>query len=179
MSYPEELSHDAGLTAVLAVAAMGSATTAMTAGDLVLVQGLLLQLWGPLQVPFSYIVLDLVCWSLRVQWHSTTHVCWCSLQGRRSSSFCVGVGISSWGPCQCYTHATLDGNPASHAAASNTLQFLGWFYRELRQSLVDLDAFLKVPSRRPPWRCGPLSESCIVLLRNPVGVWWHVLVCVS
>ncbi len=23
-------------------------------------------------------------------------------------------------------------------------QFLGWFYRELRQSLVDLDAFLKV-----------------------------------
>jgi ABC-type transport system involved in Fe-S cluster assembly fused permease/ATPase subunit len=60
-----------GLTAVLAVAAMGSATTAMTAGDLVLVQGLLLQLWGP-------------------------------------------------------------------------LQFLGWFYRELRQSLVDLDAFLKV-----------------------------------
>lgn len=60
-----------GLTAVLAVAAMGSATTSMTAGDLVLVQGLLLQLWGP-------------------------------------------------------------------------LQFLGWFYRELRQSLVDLDAFLKV-----------------------------------
>lgn len=40
-----------GLTAVLAVAAMGSATTSMTAGDLVLVQGLLLQLWGPLQVP--------------------------------------------------------------------------------------------------------------------------------
>lgn len=39
-----------GLTAVLAVAAMGSATSAMTAGDLVLVQGLLLQLWGPLQV---------------------------------------------------------------------------------------------------------------------------------
>lgn len=25
-----------------------------------------------------------------------------------------------------------------------TVQFLGWFYRELRQSLVDLDAFLKV-----------------------------------
>jgi len=61
-----------GLTAVLAVAALGSQTgIAMTAGDLVLVQGLLLQLWGP-------------------------------------------------------------------------LQFLGWFYRELRQSLVDLDAFLKV-----------------------------------
>lgn len=60
-----------GLTAVLAMAAMGSSSVAMTAGDLVLVQGLLLQLWGP-------------------------------------------------------------------------LQFLGWFYRELRQSLVDLDAFLKV-----------------------------------
>lgn len=40
-----------GLTAVLAVAALGSQTgIAMTAGDLVLVQGLLLQLWGPLQV---------------------------------------------------------------------------------------------------------------------------------
>lgn len=43
-----------GLTAVLAVAAMGSATSAMTAGDLVLVQGLLLQLWGPLQVLFRH-----------------------------------------------------------------------------------------------------------------------------
>lgn len=60
-----------GLTAVLAMAAMGSSSATMTAGDLVLVQGLLLQLWGP-------------------------------------------------------------------------LQFLGWFYRELRQSLVDLDAFIKV-----------------------------------
>lgn len=40
-----------GLTAVLAVAAMGTAASSMTAGDLVLVQGLLLQLWGPLQVP--------------------------------------------------------------------------------------------------------------------------------
>ena len=39
-----------GLTAVLAVAALGSPGSAMTAGDLVLVQGLLLQLWGPLQV---------------------------------------------------------------------------------------------------------------------------------
>lgn len=39
-----------GLTAVLAVAALGSPGSTMTAGDLVLVQGLLLQLWGPLQV---------------------------------------------------------------------------------------------------------------------------------
>ena len=46
-----------GLTAVLAVAAMGSATSAMTAGDLVLVQGLLLQLWGPLQVTCLHIYL--------------------------------------------------------------------------------------------------------------------------
>jgi ATP-binding cassette, subfamily B, heavy metal transporter len=44
-----------GLTAVLAVAAMGSATSTMTAGDLVLVQGLLLQLWGPLQVTCLYV----------------------------------------------------------------------------------------------------------------------------
>lgn len=60
-----------GLTAVLAMAASGGTGAGVTAGDLVMAQGLLLQLWGP-------------------------------------------------------------------------LQFLGWFYREVRQSLVDMEAFFSI-----------------------------------
>ena len=29
------------------------------------------------------------------------------------------------------------------------LQFLGWFYRELRQSLVDMEAFFKILDTKP------------------------------
>ena len=96
-----------GLTAVLAVAALGSQGTTMTAGDLVLVQGLLLQLWGPLQVSSALL--------LRVS------------PGLGTSPECI-ARYKTW----------------SLNRSTYVLQFLGWFYRELRQSLVDLDAFLKV-----------------------------------
>lgn len=39
----------AGLTAVLASATLSTAVGSFTGGDLVMAQGLLLQLWGPLQ----------------------------------------------------------------------------------------------------------------------------------
>ncbi|KAK9836126.1 hypothetical protein WJX81_003499 [Elliptochloris bilobata] len=65
-----------GLTAVLVAAATATPAGTFTAGDLVMAQGLLLQLWGP-------------------------------------------------------------------------LQFLGWFYRELRQSLVDMDAFFGILKTQP------------------------------
>ena len=70
-----------GLTAVLALAA---STSAFTAGDLIMAQGLLTQLWGP-------------------------------------------------------------------------LQFLGWFYRELRQSLVDMDAFFQILQTKPQLPDGHLA----------------------
>ena len=34
------------------------------------------------------------------------------------------------------------------------LQFLGWFYRELRQSLVDMDALFNILRMRPAMRDG-------------------------
>lgn len=92
---------------VLAVAAMGSATVSMTAGDLVLVQGLLLQLWGPLQVS-----LPVVCSSEPPD--IMYHVMYCMTT---SQSFKTDV---------------------LELATSFSVQILGWFYRELWQSLVYL-----------------------------------------
>lgn len=73
-----------GLTAVLAMAASGGTGAGVTAGDLVMAQGLLLQLWGP-------------------------------------------------------------------------LQFLGWFYREVRQSLVDMEAFFAILQTIPKLPDGNLT----------------------
>ena len=44
------------------------------------------------------------------------------------------------------------------------LQFLGWFYRELRQSLVDMDALFGILRMRPAMRDGTL------MLPNPSEV---------
>ncbi|CAK0783343.1 hypothetical protein CVIRNUC_006542 [Coccomyxa viridis] len=74
----------AGLTAVLAFAALLSPVGSFTAGDLVMAQGLLLQVAAP-------------------------------------------------------------------------LQFLGWFYRELRQSLVDMEAFFKILTTQPKLPDGHLT----------------------
>ncbi|KAL3155600.1 hypothetical protein ABBQ38_010855 [Trebouxia sp. C0009 RCD-2024] len=73
-----------GLTAVLTLAASGGTGVGVTAGDLVMAQGLLLQLWGP-------------------------------------------------------------------------LQFLGWFYREVRQSLVDMEAFFSILQTVPKLPDGKLT----------------------
>ena len=115
----------------------------------VMVQGLLLQLWGPLQIlglKMRPVQKPPSLWySLRTLGaskpcpHSSTPV----LKGHIVQVMAQGLLLQLWGP----------------------LQFLGWFYRELRQSLVDMDALFNILRMRPAMRDGTL------LLPDPSQVW--------
>ena len=119
----------AGTAAAAAAGAAGAAGAAagITAGDLVMIQGLLIQLWAPLQ----FLVRARSVAGLRGP-------------GRRALAGVHVASASGLSQMRC-------GPVDLHLPLSRpTTQ--GWFYRELRQSLVDMEdlfALLATPSRLP------------------------------